>query len=124
MPTRAAHDQQPIAVSLFAGAGGLSEGLEAAGVRVPVAAELHPQPGLTFAFNHPNTTVFVGDLRQLSARTVMNAVRRRTGRRSIDIVAGGPPCQGFSSAGKKCAAVRSAPSRLVLLRIAPPSIAP
>ena len=56
-----ARQDQPIAVNIFAGAGGLSEGLEAAGFGVPVAVELHPQPGLTFAFNHPNTTVFVAD---------------------------------------------------------------
>src|SRR4051812_26174712 len=55
-----------IAVDLFSGAGGFSEGLESAGIRVAVSQELHPQPALTHAFNHPNTALLVGDIRKVS----------------------------------------------------------
>jgi DNA (cytosine-5)-methyltransferase 1 len=87
-------------VDLFAGCGGLAEGLLAAGVDVVAAVELHPQAALTHAFNHPNTDVFAGDIRQWDPALVSPALERRD-RASVDIVVGGPPCQGFSSAGKK-----------------------
>lgn len=91
----------PVAVDLFAGAGGLGEGLMSAGVRVAAAVELHPQPSLTYAFNHPGSAVLVGDIRQLPMDRLEAAVRTATGKRKIDVVVGGPPCQGFSTAGKK-----------------------
>lgn len=93
--------ERPTAISLFAGAGGLCEGLESAGINVVAAVELHPQPALTCAFNHPNTSVLVGNIRQLTMDLLEDKVRRRVGSTRIDLVAGGPPCQGFSTAGKK-----------------------
>jgi DNA (cytosine-5)-methyltransferase 1 len=93
----------PIAVDLFAGAGGLGEGLMASGFRVAVASERHPQAALTYAFNHPTTTVFFGDVGELSSKLIGDAVEARYHTREVDLVAGGPPCQGFSTAGKKLA---------------------
>lgn len=91
----------PIAIDLFAGAGGLAEGLESAGIRVAVAVELHPQAALTHSFNHPHTKVLVGDIRALSLDLLAERVKLSTGRQKVDLVVGGPPCQGFSTAGKK-----------------------
>lgn len=91
----------PTALDLFAGAGGLGEGLESAGIRVVTAVELHPQPALTHALNHPHADVFAGDIRELDVGVLEESVRAKTGRSDIDIVVGGPPCQGFSTAGKK-----------------------
>ncbi len=93
--------EQPVAIDLFAGAGGLSEGMLSAGVNVTVAVELHPHPALTNAFNHPGTTVLCGDIKDLDPKVILSHVQRNTGNRHVDIVAGGPPCQGFSSAGKR-----------------------
>src|SRR3954469_12021385 len=91
----------PVAVDLFAGAGGLGEGLMAAGVQVGAAVELHPQPALTYAFNHPGTAVLVGDIRKLPMARLGTAVQSATDKAKVDVVVGGPPCQGFSTAGKK-----------------------
>src|SRR5689334_7909578 len=91
----------PVAVDLFAGAGGLGEGLMSAGIRVAAAVEFHPQPCLTYAFNHPDTSVLVGDIRRLPLERLEEAVVVMTGKPNVDIVVGGPPCQGFSTAGKK-----------------------
>lgn len=92
----------PVAVDLFAGAGGLAEGLLRAGVEVAVSVELHPQPGLTHAFNHPGTSVLVGDIRSLDPALLDRTLERKGLRpQDVDVVVGGPPCQGFSSAGKK-----------------------
>ena len=91
----------PVCVDLFAGAGGLAEGLTKAGIRVAASVELHPQAGLTHAFNHPDTNVLVGDIRDLSLDILDQAVHDSVGPASVDLVVGGPPCQGFSSAGKK-----------------------
>lgn len=91
----------PIALDLFAGAGGLAEGLEAAGFQIVAAVELHPQPALTHAFNHPHTKVLVGDIQQLSMDLLKDRIERVVGKQPVDLVVGGPPCQGFSTAGKK-----------------------
>ena len=91
----------PVAVDLFAGAGGLTEGLLKAGIHVAASVELHPQPALTSAYNHPDTNVLVGDIRDLDLDVLDEAVSTSTGKTQVDLVVGGPPCQGFSSAGKK-----------------------
>ena len=94
-------NKQPVAIDLFAGAGGLSEGLLSAGFNVTVAIEGHPHPALTHAFNHSKTTVLCGDIRLVTVKKLMYHVERNTGSSKVDLIAGGPPCQGFSSAGKR-----------------------
>ncbi|MFE9248226.1 DNA cytosine methyltransferase [Streptomyces sp. NPDC007088] len=95
-----AQTRRVTAVDLFAGAGGLSEGLQAAGVDVVAAVELHPHAGLTHAFNHPATDVLVGDINDLKTETLENVLVAKSVTR-VDLVVGGPPCQGFSTAGQK-----------------------
>lgn len=82
------------ALDLFAGAGGLSEGLREAGFSSLYANEISPRYAQTFALNHPDAHVESRDIRLVDARTV----RRRLGLRQgeLDLIAGGPPCQGFS----------------------------
>ena len=85
---------QKTLVDLFAGAGGLSCGLGAAGYKSLLANELDPIYGGTFQHNHPETDVVVGDIREVSE----SDVRKRLGvsKGDITLLAGGPPCQGFS----------------------------
>jgi len=94
-------NKYPVGIDIFSGAGGLAEGFLAAGINVAVAVEKHPHAALTHAFNHPTTTVLCGDICDLTRATIKAQVKRRTGSSRIDIVSGGPPCQGFSPAGKQ-----------------------
>ena len=93
--------RRPVAVDIFAGAGGLAEGFLAAGIDVAVAVEHHPHAALTNAFNHSDCSVICGDIAKVDSGVIRAEVRKRTGKSRVDIVAGGPPCQGFSSAGKQ-----------------------
>ena len=81
-------------IDLFAGAGGLSEGLEEAGFHGVFASEIVPQYADTYRRNHPNTTVITEDIRNLDAEDVRKQLGMRKGQ--LALIAGGPPCQGFS----------------------------
>jgi DNA (cytosine-5)-methyltransferase 1 len=96
-------DPRPTVVELFAGAGGLMLGLEQAGFRALVANEVHAHPCMTLRRNFPDVPVVESSIRDLSGRDLLRAAGF-TGRRrmpEVDLVAGGPPCQGFSTAGLK-----------------------
>jgi DNA (cytosine-5)-methyltransferase 1 len=81
-------------VDLFAGAGGLSCGLKQSGFFPSLANELVPQYAETYQINHQDTQVIVGDVRELCETNIKKLIGAREG--EIDLVAGGPPCQGFS----------------------------
>ena len=80
----------PIAIDLFAGAGGLTVGLKAAGVRTHYAVEVEPYRVATFSGHSPDVTFVGTDVRKV-------AFSRFRGR--AELVYGGPPCQPFSSGG-------------------------
>ncbi len=81
-------------IDLFAGAGGLSEGLREAGFHGLYANEIKRCYSETYETNHPNTIIDQRDIRKVDAK----AIRKRLGikRGELDLIAGGPPCQGFS----------------------------
>jgi DNA (cytosine-5)-methyltransferase 1 len=79
-------------LDVFAGAGGLSIGLEQAGFTVVAGAEWDPDACQTFATAHPEAAVYEGDVNRTSFVHL---------RDEVDVVAGGPPCQPFSSGGKR-----------------------
>jgi DNA (cytosine-5)-methyltransferase 1 len=88
-------DQSPelTCLDLFAGAGGLAEGLrQANGFRTVAAVEIEPAAATTFALNHPDADTFAGDI----ARWLAEGCAR-----PVDVVVGGPPCQGFSNLGHR-----------------------
>ena len=80
------------AVSLFTGAGGMDIGFENAGINVLCANELNKDACNTYAANHPEVKLIRGDLTEH-----MEELAPFEG---VDLVFGGPPCQGFSVAGK------------------------
>lgn len=91
--------KRPIGVDLFAGAGGMTLGFEQAGFDVLAAVELDPIHCATHEFNFPLWSV----LCQSVVDTKGKDIREKTaiGNRDIDVVFGGPPCQGFSMIGKR-----------------------
>lgn len=83
------------AIDLFCGAGGLTVGLKMAGFDVVSAVEKEPIVSETYMQNHPDVSLRTGDIRELSPEGVMNELGLKAGQ--LDLLAGCPPCQGFSS---------------------------
>lgn len=84
-----------MAVDLFAGCGGLTEGLVNAGFRVAAAVEIDPLAVNVYKMNHPTVAVWQKDIRHLSPGQLLEGLRLNPG--EIDLLAGCPPCQGFST---------------------------
>src|SRR5882724_5731558 len=87
--------QKPIAIDLFSGCGGLTEGLRKAGFRVLGAVDIDETAVETYRLNHPDVEIWTKDIRDLTIRTVTRKLGIRKGQ--LDLVAGCPPCQGFST---------------------------
>lgn len=83
-------------MDLFCGTGGFSKGFErSGGFEVVYGIDLLRLSVDTFKLNHPNALGVHGDIRKISRREVADWLRLGPG--SVDIIIGGPPCQGFSS---------------------------
>lgn len=86
----------PKAIDLFAGVGGLSLGFEMAGFDVLLAIEYDPSIAEAYKLNHPKTRMLVADIRKLPLEQTFSEYVGE-----IDVVFGGPPCQGFSQKGQR-----------------------
>jgi DNA (cytosine-5)-methyltransferase 1 len=82
------------AVDLFSGCGGLTQGLKNAGYEVLAAVELDEDAARTYSKNHPSVSVFQQDISILSPRVLMRSLNLKAGQ--LGLLAGCPPCQGFS----------------------------
>lgn len=89
------------AISLFSGAGGLDLGLEAAGFRTRLCVEFDADARATLAANRPNWALSEpGDIHALRRRPGELARQADVGRARVTLLAGGPPCQPWSKAGR------------------------
>ena len=93
--------RRPIAIDLFAGCGGLSLGLEAAGFDIAAAVEFNAIHALVHHFNFPYSVSLCQDIRELKTDELLTSIGAKGFDGEVDLVAGGPPCQGFSHIGKR-----------------------
>ncbi|MGI5868494.1 MAG: DNA cytosine methyltransferase [Kiritimatiellia bacterium] len=83
---------KPKAIALFCGAGGLSLGFKRSGYDIAFATDINHDALASYAAYFPTTTTFESDIRDLHPSSLP---------KDVDILLGGPPCQGFSSAGQQ-----------------------
>ena len=89
----------PTVVSLFAGAGGSSLGYSAAGFRELLAVEWDKHACQCLRQNFPGLTVYEGDISKLTTERALELAGITPG--ELDVLDGSPPCQSFSTAGKR-----------------------
>jgi DNA (cytosine-5)-methyltransferase 1 len=86
-------------IDLFAGAGGMSEGFRNAGFDALYANDIEAPAIATFARNHPKTKTSAEDIRHIDASALRIELGLQPG--ELDVLVGGPPCQGFSTYGQR-----------------------
>lgn len=84
------------AVELFAGAGGMFYGMKEAGIKHIIANDIDKSACATLKVNNPETDVLCGDIND---ELIQHEIISKAIKEKADIIAGGPPCQGFSLAG-------------------------
>lgn len=84
-------------IDLFCGCGGLSLGFEKAGFNVLLGIDAWQDAITTFNYNHKNSKGICADLSTLNPEEIEKELNGKT----VDLIIGGPPCQGFSVAGKR-----------------------
>jgi len=91
--------KKPTVISLFAGCGGSSLGYRMAGYRELLAVEWNKNAAETFRLNFPKVPLYEGDIAKLSVEQCLKLAGLAPGK--LDVLDGSPPCQGFSTAGKR-----------------------
>lgn len=86
-------------ISIFAGCGGSSFGYKLAGFKELLAIDFNDNAEKTFKANFPEIPFLNADIKQISSREILNKINLKKG--ELDILDGSPPCQGFSTAGKR-----------------------
>lgn len=104
---------QPTAIDLFSGSGGLTAGLKKAGFRVIAGVELDSLSAETYRKNHSDVNLWEQDIRRINLELMQTKLGVKPG--ELDLLAGCPPCQGFSTirTHKKGAAVEDPRNALV-----------
>ena len=92
-------NKRPVVVDLFAGAGGLSLAFEQAGFDVAAAVEIDPIHCAIHHYNFPHSSTICASVVNLSGEDIRR--RAEIGKRDIDVLCGGAPCQGFSLMGRR-----------------------
>lgn len=87
-------DTAKTVIDLFCGAGGLSEGFRQAGFHVLAGQDYDEMAGRTFSATHHEARFIGGPIEQVTPQQLLDAAGKKRG--EIDVICGGPPCQGYS----------------------------
>lgn len=90
---------EPTVISTFAGCGGSSLGYKWAGFKELLAIEWDSNAVETFKLNFPDVPVWQRDIKTVTADEILDFLKIKKG--ELDLLDGSPPCQGFSTAGKR-----------------------
>lgn len=85
-------------IDLFCAPGGLSLGFEMAGFNILAGVDIDPAGMETYSYNFPKVKPIVKDIKRLESRELMKTAEISEGQ--VDVIVGGPPCQGFSTIGR------------------------
>ena len=88
---------KPTVIDMFCGAGGLSYGFERAGFNILLGIDNDMAALKTFELNHKNSKYICGDISKIT----YTDIKKITGNTIIDVIVGGPPCQGMSLSGPR-----------------------
>lgn len=88
---------QFISIDLFSGVGGLTHGMIKAGFKIIAAIEVDKDAVKTYKMNHPHIKVINRDIKQVE----VSEIKKLLNGKELDLLAGCPPCQGFSSVRRK-----------------------
>lgn len=89
-------------VDLFCGAGGITVGFKNAGIKTLASSDLNEYASKSHNYNFPEIPFIKGDLSNSeNKKKIIDIVKKEVGTETVDILVGGPPCQGFSMFGKR-----------------------
>lgn len=88
--------KRPTAIDLFGAPGGMSEGFRQAGYEILAAIDSDAWGCQTLRYNHPETEVIHADLTEVKISEIEEGIENA----NVDVIVGGPPCQGFSIVGR------------------------
>lgn len=91
---------KPVVLDLFCGCGGFSKGFENAGFKIVLGIDLWKDATITYQHNFPKAIVLNQDITTVTGKILLNQLENIPDR-DIDVIIGGPPCQGFSLSGKR-----------------------
>lgn len=86
-------------IDLFCGCGGFSKGFERAGFSVKLGIDMWGDATTTYRKNFPHALTITGDITQYGPEQVLEVAKLAAD--EVDVIIGGPPCQGFSLSGKR-----------------------
>ncbi|TCO72141.1 DNA cytosine methyltransferase [Marinisporobacter balticus] len=86
-------------IDLFCGCGGFSKGFEQAGFNIKLGLDSWKDATKTYEYNFPDSIVVNDDITNITGKSLLDLMDLNND--SIDVIIGGPPCQGFSVSGKR-----------------------